>query len=126
MSALPPKADTATIEAERPHLDLSLERLNSRLPCGYSFGDKRGKLMKQIIITTALGLSLSTVTLTAALAADIPVLPSNGVKAAVTELVPQFEKETGHKLHFTWGASNLLASRSTVERPLTSLFSPQR
>jgi molybdate transport system substrate-binding protein len=67
--------------------------------------------MKQIIITTALGLSLSTGTLTAALAADITVLASNGVKAAVTELVPQFEKETGHKLHFTWGASNLLAKQ---------------
>jgi molybdate transport system substrate-binding protein len=67
--------------------------------------------MKQIIVTTALGLSLSTGTLTAALAADIAVLASNGVKAAVTELVPQFEKETGHKLHFTWGASNLLAKQ---------------
>jgi molybdate transport system substrate-binding protein len=67
--------------------------------------------MKQIFITTALGLSLSTGILTPVSAADITVLASNGVKAAVTELVPQFEKETGHKLHFTWGASNLLAKQ---------------
>src|SRR5215470_16846844 len=39
---------------------------------------------------------------------DITVLASNAVKAAVVELVPQFEKETGHRLTFTWGASNLL------------------
>ena len=48
----------------------------------------------------------------AAHAADIGILASNGVKAAVVELVPQFEKETGHKLNFTWGASNLLAKQA--------------
>jgi molybdate transport system substrate-binding protein len=67
--------------------------------------------MKQIFITTALALSVSTGTLSSVLAADLTVLASNGVKAAVTELVPQFEKETGHKLHFVWGASNLLAKQ---------------
>ncbi|MGB8617947.1 MAG: substrate-binding domain-containing protein [Pseudolabrys sp.] len=46
-----------------------------------------------------------------ACAADITVLASNGVKAAVVELIPQFERETGHKLKFTWGASNLLAKQ---------------
>jgi molybdate transport system substrate-binding protein len=49
--------------------------------------------------------------MTAARAADITVLSSNGLKAAVVELVPQFEKETGHKLVFTWGASNLLVKQ---------------
>ena len=44
----------------------------------------------------------------AARADEITVLASNGVKAAVVELTPQFEKETGHRLAFTWGASNLL------------------
>src|SRR5262245_35821750 len=67
--------------------------------------------MKQTSITTALALCLSAGNLTPVLAADITVLASNGVKAAVTELVAQFEKETGHKLHFTWGASNLLAKQ---------------
>ncbi|MFY9882197.1 MAG: substrate-binding domain-containing protein [Pseudolabrys sp.] len=46
-----------------------------------------------------------------ACAADITVLASNGVKAAVVELIPQFENETGHKLKFTWGASNLLTKQ---------------
>jgi ABC-type molybdate transport system substrate-binding protein len=36
-----------------------------------------------------------------AAAEDITVLASNGVKAAVIELAPQFEKETGHRLVFT-------------------------
>ena len=46
-----------------------------------------------------------------ACAAYITVLASNGVKAAVVELIPQFENETGHKLKFTWGASNLLTKQ---------------
>jgi molybdate transport system substrate-binding protein len=65
--------------------------------------------MKRIVYTAALaGLVLLPNTITNARAADITVLASNGVKPAVLELVPQFERETGHKLKFTWGASNLL------------------
>ncbi len=48
---------------------------------------------------------------TAAHAADIVVLASNGIKAAVLDLVPQFEKTTGHRLVFTWDASNLLVKQ---------------
>src|SRR3974390_3884913 len=47
----------------------------------------------------------------AASAEEITVLASNAVKSAVVELVPQFEKETGHRLAFTWGASNLLVTQ---------------
>src|SRR3974377_20039 len=47
----------------------------------------------------------------AASAKEITVLASNGVKSAVVELAPQFEKETGHRLAFTWGASNLLVKQ---------------
>src|SRR3974377_127139 len=47
----------------------------------------------------------------AASAEEITVLASNAVKAAVVELAPQFEKETGHQLAFTWGASNLLVKQ---------------
>jgi len=47
----------------------------------------------------------------AASAEEITVLASNAVKAAVVELAPQFEKETGHRLAFTWGASNLLVKQ---------------
>jgi len=68
--------------------------------------------MKWFIITaTVAGLALLTDDMTAARAADITVLASNGVRAAVVELVPLFEEETGHKLNFTWGASNLLAKQ---------------
>ena len=69
--------------------------------------------MKRNICATAVaGLVLLTGNMTAARAADVAVLASNGVKAAVVELVPQFEKETGHKLNFTWGASTLLAKQA--------------
>jgi ABC-type molybdate transport system substrate-binding protein len=62
--------------------------------------------MKRILCAaTVAGLAFSTI---AARAADITILASNGVKPAVVELAPQFVKETGHKLNFTWGASNLL------------------
>jgi molybdate transport system substrate-binding protein len=68
--------------------------------------------MKRIVYTAAVtGLVLLPSTIMTARAADITILASNGVKAAVVELVPQFEKETGHKLKFTWGASNLLAKQ---------------
>ena len=68
--------------------------------------------MKRIICAAAVaGLVLLPSTKMTACAADITVLASNGVKAAVVELIPQFENETGHKLKFTWGASNLLTKQ---------------
>ncbi|MGB8677939.1 MAG: substrate-binding domain-containing protein, partial [Pseudolabrys sp.] len=67
---------------------------------------------KRIICAAAVaGLVLLPSTKMTACAADITVLASNGVKAAVVELIPQFENETGHKLKFTWGASNLLTKQ---------------
>jgi molybdate transport system substrate-binding protein len=41
-------------------------------------------------------------------AAEIRVLASNGVKAALEELAPAFERETGHKLAFEFGVANVL------------------
>ena len=38
-------------------------------------------------------------------AAQITVLSSNGVREAVTELVPQFEKATGHRVMVVWDGS---------------------
>ena len=68
--------------------------------------------MKRIICAAAVaGLVLLPSAIVTARAADITILASNGVKAAVVELIPQFENETGHKLKFTWGASNLLAKQ---------------
>jgi molybdate transport system substrate-binding protein len=68
--------------------------------------------MKQIISAAlATGFVFLSGNMIAARAADITVLASNGLKAAVVELVPQFEKDTGHRLVFTWGASNLLVKQ---------------
>ena len=44
----------------------------------------------------------------AADAAEIKVLSTNGVKAIIEELAPQFEKATGHKLVVTFGVTTAL------------------
>jgi len=38
-------------------------------------------------------------------AADIKVISSNALKTTLEQLAPGFEKSTGHKLVFTWGAA---------------------
>jgi molybdate transport system substrate-binding protein len=45
---------------------------------------------------------------TAAQAAEIKVLASNGVKASLEELAPAFERQTGHKLAVTFGLAAVL------------------
>jgi molybdate transport system substrate-binding protein len=44
-------------------------------------------------------------------AAEIKVFATVGVKSVVEELVPKFEKATGHKLNITWSTGALLAKR---------------
>jgi len=41
-------------------------------------------------------------------AADIKVLCSNGIKAVMEELVPQFEQATKHKVVISYGLSAVL------------------
>src|ERR1700704_1838738 len=41
-------------------------------------------------------------------AAEIKVLASNGVKAALEELAPAFERATGHKVVIVFGLANVL------------------
>ena len=41
-------------------------------------------------------------------AAELRVLASNGVKAALEELAPAFERETGHRLALEFGVANVL------------------
>src|SRR5438552_16713380 len=38
-------------------------------------------------------------------AAEIRVISSNALKTTLEQLGPAFEKETGHKIVFTWGAA---------------------
>jgi len=47
-------------------------------------------------------------------AAEIRLLSSNALKSALEELAPQFEKATGHKLVFVWGAAVPL--RAQIEK----------
>jgi molybdate transport system substrate-binding protein len=44
-------------------------------------------------------------------AAEIKVFSTVGVKSVMEELVPKFEKATGHKLNITWSTAALLAKR---------------
>jgi molybdate transport system substrate-binding protein len=68
--------------------------------------------MKRVVSAAAIaGFAFFLGNVTTTHAADITVLASNGIKAAVLELVPQFEKATGDRLVFTWGASNLLVKK---------------
>jgi molybdate transport system substrate-binding protein len=65
----------------------------------------RTKIASSAII---FGLALLCADVVAARAAEITVLSSTGVKTALEELAPQFEKTTGNKLNITFNASNLL------------------
>ena len=47
----------------------------------------------------------------AAEAAEVTLLISNALKTVFEELVPQFEKATGHKLAITFGSTNPLKAR---------------
>ena len=44
-------------------------------------------------------------------AAEIKVFSTIGVKGALEELTPQFEKASGHKLNIIWSTAALLAKR---------------
>ena len=44
-------------------------------------------------------------------AAEIKVFSTVGVKSVLEDLVPKFEKATGHKLTITWNTASLLAKR---------------
>jgi molybdate transport system substrate-binding protein len=60
----------------------------------------------------ALGTLLACVILTAhATATEIKVIGSPGFREAYTELVPAFEKSTGHRVSTIWGGVNEIANR---------------
>jgi len=67
--------------------------------------------MKVLCLLLTAGSALLSANMLAAHADEMTVLASNGIKAAVVELAPQFEKATGHRLDFMWDASNLLVKR---------------
>jgi molybdate transport system substrate-binding protein len=59
-------------------------------------------------ISCALGMLFALAMAATANAADLKVLSTVGVQTVVDELVPQFERMTGHKLAITFGVSNLM------------------
>lgn len=58
--------------------------------------------MRRLLSATAIVAVLSICRVDAA---QITVLSSNGVREAVTELIPQFEKATGHRVLVVWDGS---------------------
>jgi molybdate transport system substrate-binding protein len=62
--------------------------------------------MKRNTMTTAVvGFALMLAANLSARAAEIRVIGSNALKTTLEQLAPAFERETGHKLVFTWGAA---------------------
>jgi molybdate transport system substrate-binding protein len=59
--------------------------------------------MTTSIAAAAAGLAMAFA-LASANAADVKVISSNALKSVLEELAPQFEKASGHKLVFHWGA----------------------
>lgn len=60
-------------------------------------------------------------------AAEIDALISTAVKAATDEIVPPFEKASGHKLRAIYGPSAGSPGNSTmVKRPMSSSSTAQR
>jgi molybdate transport system substrate-binding protein len=51
-------------------------------------------------------------------AAEIKVLSSNAAKEAYTELFPQFEKASGHKIVITWAGTNDISSAEALKKTL--------
>src|SRR5471032_3006771 len=66
-----------------------------------------GKTISRIAAATALLLAQATF----ASAAEIKVFSTIGVKAALEELAPKFEKATGNKLNVTWGTAAILVKK---------------
>ena len=66
-----------------------------------------GKAISRITAATALLLAQATF----ASAAEIKVFSTIGVQAALEELTPKFEKETGNKLAITWGTAAILVKK---------------
>jgi molybdate transport system substrate-binding protein len=59
----------------------------------------------------AAGFAVLILATQAVAAAEIKVFSTVGVKSVLEELVPKFEKATGHKLSITWSTAAMLAKR---------------
>jgi molybdate transport system substrate-binding protein len=96
-----------------------------RRSCGPAFRDERGNscedsaacfrrnAMKiaRLVLFVALAITVTLVAANAPAAAEIKVLCSNGFQAVLTELAPQFERATPHKVVVTYGLAAVLKQR---------------
>src|SRR5688500_2716656 len=69
------------------------------------------KLNRSIVVTLALTLLAPLARPTTAAAGEITVLCSNGIKAVMEDLVPKFEKATGHKVVIEYNLAAVLKQR---------------
>src|SRR4051812_49042075 len=75
------------------------------LACSNAYFWKDSIMTKQSITTIAIGFALTLAASVSAGAAEIKMMASNALKSAAEELVPAFEKSSGHKLVVQWGAA---------------------
>jgi molybdate transport system substrate-binding protein len=59
----------------------------------------------------AAGFAAAVLSAHVANAAEIKVFSTVGVKSVLEEIIPKFEKASGHKLNMTWSTAALLAKR---------------
>ena len=64
------------------------------------------------LLTTLVGLAVLSA-MTSIRAAEIKVLASNGVKEALNELAPAFERETKHKVVISFGLEKSSSASSS-------------
>src|SRR5512136_635405 len=62
-------------------------------------------------VTLSLALSVLAVQGASAHAAEIRVLSTNGVHSVMVEMLPEFERATGHKVSIAYDTANLLLGR---------------
>jgi molybdate transport system substrate-binding protein len=65
-------------------------------------------MIRRPLAIAFIGLIVPLMSASAVRAAEIRVIASNGVKAALEELAPAFERQTGHKITVKWGLAGVL------------------
>src|ERR1044071_2006227 len=68
--------------------------------------------MTRSMIRLAAVAAILLVPVTVASAAEIKVYSTIGVKSAIEDLAPRFEKETGNKLNISWGLISSLTKKA--------------
>src|SRR3954453_9751872 len=92
---------------------IRLLQLRGRLRTKFKKSSREVNMQAKIFVVAACGLLVSSI----ASAADIKVLSSGAVKEIYEELMPRFEKSTGHKLVTTWSGTALIREQLGTGEP---------